>query len=56
MSRYRLLLTAGAFAALVGLAALDSSAQAQPGGKGATLKGKVTFDGTPPPKGDISIR
>jgi hypothetical protein len=53
MNRFRWLLAGSALTAVVGLAALDSSAQAQTGGKTATLKGKVTFDGTPPPKANI---
>src|SRR4051794_27985840 len=54
MIRFRWILVGGALAALVGLAALDSAAQAQTGGKTATLTGKVTYDGTPPPKGDLT--
>ena len=46
MNRIRLLTAACALAALVGLASLNS-AQAQ-GGKTATLKGKVTYNGNPP--------
>jgi len=47
MNRFRLLTAVCACAALVGLASLHSAAQAQ-GGKTATLKGKVTYDGNPP--------
>src|SRR5262249_23388302 len=46
MNRLRLLTGVCALAALVGLASLNS-AHAQ-GGKTATLKGKVTYDGQPP--------
>jgi hypothetical protein len=55
MNRFRWLLAGCALAALVGLAGLNSSAQAQ-SGKAATLKGKVTYDGAPPPKGDLTSK
>src|SRR5262245_12488939 len=47
MNQFRWLFVSCAFAALVGVAGLNSAAQAQ-GGKMATLKGKVTYDGDPP--------
>src|SRR5438552_940248 len=55
MNRLRWLLAGVVLATVVGLAGLNSSAQAQ-GGKTATLKGKVTYDGTPPAKADISAK
>src|SRR5438105_214926 len=47
MNRIRWIVAGAVFATVIGVAALDSTAQAQTG-KTATLKGKVTYDGTPP--------
>ena len=55
MNRYRWLLAGSAFAAMIGLAALETSAFAQ-AGKGATLKGKVVYDGAPPAKADLKAK